>query len=1589
VLLNAVLAPAASAAAASAPPRGGGAGARRRLQQLQQLQQRQQRQQQQQQQTAADVLSLSEQQSRPLAVPAGRIAQCTWTPAGDAATSPALPPYEQTPPACAVSPTYASLALERFDEDGDEGDAAAALLARGLRCAAAGGGSAAACASAAAGDLCAWREADKRCVLRADALLAVQQRCARPRYQRALAKLQQCMAAGAGSSRCQCRTPAECVSAAAMAAAASGQAQQQQEGCRSLLGCWLTAALGSRVDVTRLVQATSVQVLPQLDAVAAVAAVAAGAAAAEEEEGAVANAAASLAAANATATTTPTTGTRRRRSLLQTSLSMMSAGGAPPQHHQRHPQQLPVAAARPASGSASALRRAAPSVGQSPPFTDVTGASRPATTSAPIATTGAEDGADSDAAAADPGMALLAAALGGGGSGEQPAAAATSMRDPLSADGTGLQPESGRLVQESGSYNGPSSQAIVPDDFFGAGADGAFLPPLPSDADVGAGGTAPPAFWTCVGMPAPPAAAAASAATNGSSAAAPSSPAEALARFILADDAASGGPAAAAASTSSSSSSAPLLAALGRGAKALSCLEQEQGGGPAGAAAERPAEQAAAQLARAFSGAQERYAAYFGGGGEEASNPRSADSALSALRAVVDSALPDPLAKLQQRGGAAAAAAAATASAAAAGSAGQASQAGVDVLLRAQALVADLMWAAREARFLLPPADNGSSNSSPSAVAAAGAGPDAADAVLLAATRYSATMARHAAAWLFRERYGGGRAAELPPRLSVTPAGAAGEAALAGLASPYLAPMGVSPATDAGWAQVRAMSGRAMHAATSPAWLAAAAGAAAGGSEPSAAERAASLVALAAAADGLSAAHVADFWGRRFDSLRASAPPAARALALADRSTEPSWAALVAGQADAVAGLVALASGAGGGGNAGSSAAEVAARQAAVASGLRRLVAAVPENQLPREVPQGGLDAQLLASAVDISALAVRCYGGGGGGGEGGNSAADASKQQDATACAALQDATDVVLLRALGLDRSDPLYPQLRGDLATQWRCGGRGGAVAECTADPACAVTVLAVSVPPSGASPSSSPGSPAPATMQVCEAARVALSMGSSPEAARAAVAVSPACAAVLSVPACDAPPLSASASACRAAGPHCRWVDGASGADVAGRAYFAAGEVGPAASFGGVGGAGAVAGGAGRLASGGGRNGTTTLGACVANWSPLVELLEPLAAQQLSTSRAQCAERAGAGVEACSALQADASTLGRRRGAGAPSLRLWLPALLVGLVLLLCGAAGGGWWLWRARARRLAAAKYGLGGADGGADEGGANGAGRRSGRGHHSGGSPRAGKGGKKGAAGWLKKPSRPAPGTRRDMPDLMRDSFTDYMQAQPRKFGVEGGEQQQGPQQQGSGDVSAALAAAAAADGVAFSSSDGDRPLFVVGARLPDGVGGGNGGGGGAGPSGYGGVGADYYNAESVRGGGGASGRPAAASASAAGLASDGSGAVHNPLLAPEPSLGFIVGASAPTTTANPAAAALPPAAGRPRSLPLRAAHVAAHAARVGGNEDCGAGPGSAFHDSVRTFRLAPGAQAATTTTGGGTHYTSAAPSVREEEGEH
>jgi trimeric autotransporter adhesin len=1318
VLLNAVLAPAA-ATAASAPTRGG-AGARRRL--------HQQQQQASSSSATTEALSLSEQQSRPLPVPAGRIAQCTiWADApspSSSLTSTALPPYDQPPPACAVSPAYASLALERYDEDGDEGDAAAALLARGLRCAAASGGSAAACAAAA--DLCAWREADRRCILRADALLAVQQRCARPRYQRALAKLQQCMAAGAGSQRCQCRTPAECASAAAAAAAGGGGpggggAQQQQEGCRSLLGCWLTAALGSRVDVTRLVQATSVQVLPQLDAVAAVAAVSSSSSAAAVGANDAAATLAALAAANSTAAGG---GGSRRRILLQTALSMMSAGGAPPQHHQRMPQQL--AAARPSASSG--LRRAAPSVGQSPPFTDVTGASRPATTLAPIAVSvdgsgsglGSGIGSGVAAASADPGQALLAAALNGGGGGSNLLAAErpASMRDPLSADGSGMQPESGRLVQESGSLNGPSSQAIVPEDLFfggggengGGGGGGAFLPPLPSDADVGVGGTAPPSFWTCVGMPAPPAAAAAGASGNSTSAA--SSPAEVLARFILADDAASGGPASAAAATggaAAATAAAPLLVALSRGAKALSCLEQEQGGGPSGAAAERPAEQAAAQLARAFSASQERYAAYFADEqeGEEQQRPAEAE-AEAALRAVVDSALPDPLAKLQQRGSSAAAAAAATASAAsAAGSASQAaSQAGVDVLLRAQALVADLMWSAREARFLLPregqqqQQQQGGSGPA-SAVAAAGGGAAASDAVLVASARYAATMARHASAWLFRERFGGGRAAELPPRLPVTPAGAAGEAALAGLAAPYLSSLGVFPATDGGWAQVRAMSGRAMHAATSPAWLAAAAGAAAdeASSTDAAASAAASLVALAAAADGLAAAHVADFWGRRFDSLRASAAPAARALALADRSTEPSWAALVAGQADAVAGLVALASGAGGGGGSSSdAAAAVAARQAAVASGLRRLVAAVPENQLPREVPQGGLDAQLLASAVDIAASAARCYGGRSGGGN------DAAKQQpqDAAACAALQDATDVVLLRALGLDRSDPLYPQLRGDLATQWRCGGRGGAVAECTADPACAVTVLpggggAAGAAAAGSSSSdkarsASSSNPPMMSMQVCEAARVALSMGSGPEAARAAVAVSPSCAAVLSVPACDAPPLSASASACQAAGPHCRWVDGAAGGDVAGRAYFAAGEVGPAAAFGGVGGVGAVSGGAGRRSAAqqarNNANSTTpTVGSCVSNWSPLVELLEPLATQQLSAARAQCAERAGAGAEACSALQADASTLGRRRGAGAaPSLRLWLPALLVGLVLLLCGAAGGGWWLWRAPPHR---------------------------------------------------------------------------------------------------------------------------------------------------------------------------------------------------------------------------------------------------------------------------------------------------------------
>ncbi|WIA43174.1 hypothetical protein OEZ86_009685 [Tetradesmus obliquus] len=246
--------------------------------------------------------------------------------------------------------------------------------------------------------------------------------------------------------------------------------------------------------------------------------------------------------------------------------------------------------------------------------------------------------------------------------------------------------------------------------------------------------------------------------------------------------------------------------------------------------------------------------------------------------------------------------------------------------------------------------------------------------------------------------------------------------------------------------------------------------------------------------------------------------------------------------------------------------------------------------------------------------------------------------------------------------------------------------------------------------------------------CQAADSSLLLSSMSNSSKSGLAVSAVCEKFLQLPACESFKVAGACSSYSA----CRWERSSERNlvhTVSGSTAAAAGASSP----------------------GGG-------GVCSMDWVQVLSSGSGAAYTSLGSMIGTCGGIADAA--ACTAqtmlITLDTST----SGGGAGSIaKVWVPALVVAAVLGL--ALFGGVMLWRRRsavARRAAEEARSSGNAAGGGGRGGGGGAGRKA----------KDGKGGKANKAAVKKKVKRAEPGQYK--PDLMRDSFTDYMRSAPQQF---------------------------------------------------------------------------------------------------------------------------------------------------------------------------------------------------------------------------
>jgi hypothetical protein len=679
----------------------------------------------------------------------------------------------------------------------------------------------------------------------------------------------------------------------------------------------------------------------------------------------------------------------------------------------------------------------------------------------------------------------------------------------------------------------------------------------------------------------------------------------------------------------------------------LECYKQQAAAAKQGGVGAAPDSQsqesyefAIVSLIRAFSGMQAQFAGYL-----QAAPAGRAAAAAAGFSELTGSLLPDAIAGLSKQY---------NSSAAYSG----------DSLLQARALLADAQWFASEA----------------AAVGAATGQPGAAFEGL---SGYAAGMVRHLLRWLFSEQFGGPRA-YLPAAPTTTPAGIAAGQALGTLGAAALPSAGV-PLSDVRWLQARAMG---THALLATAYEAAAI-------TPAAAANVSRTTSVVVSA--MAGAHIADFWGARVGAARASGDADMRALALDDRIGARGARDAALGLATALAALRAQVP------------AASALSAAKMRDGLAQMLGGLAlsaNDELAEGAPAAAVSAAARASGLADALL--NCFGAGAAG----------KGDAHAAGCAALTAATGDLVKAALGADlggSGDPLYAAATADVALQWRCAVRSPSA--CTSAPGCARALLPAPPTPGGY-PLIAP-LPLPGEVPACQADDGRLGLRNGDNATKAALASSPACASFLQLPSCET--LSGGATGCgRVAA--CRWQPRGT------RNLVEA----PAAA-------------------------ANAAGVCATYWPSLIaDVTTPKLRAALASASSACELQKAA--DGCGSLLAEVAALRGGRGGGGATAKIVAPAVAAGAAVLL--AAGG----YAAYARRRAAAAAAAGG---GSDEssGGLPSSSLGSGLGS---GSSKKRKGGKKRV--WKRKIKRAEPGEYK--PDLMRDSFTDYLARPAFRTGV-------------------------------------------------------------------------------------------------------------------------------------------------------------------------------------------------------------------------
>jgi hypothetical protein len=567
---------------------------------------------------------------------------------------------------------------------------------------------------------------------------------------------------------------------------------------------------------------------------------------------------------------------------------------------------------------------------------------------------------------------------------------------------------------------------------------------------------------------------------------------------------------------------------------------------------------------------------------------------------------------------------------------------------------------------------------------------------------------RHLIRWVFAKQFGGPRA-YAPQAPAPSPAGAAAVGALNALAAAQLPAAGVA-LSDQRWLQARNIAAHALL------------GAALDASAPAAANATPSA-ATTAVLSAMGAAHVADFWGARADAAAGAGGAAAagvRVLALDDRAATRGWRDAALGLSTTLSALRAQVAAAAAAAQGGTSAATAAAAKtgggaAAVRDGLMRMlggVAVAANGALPDSTP-----ADAVAAGQRAAALADAVAG---------------CNNGAAPACERLRLETGALVQGAFGPSPMDgPLAAAAAAGLALHWRCAVRPPGA--CAALPGCTRGILATAPPPpSGAGAYASvvtlaqrPDAP------TCEAddGRLTLRRGPAAAGLRAALAAdtAPGCDAFLAAPACQAVP--GGAAGCAAASPGtCRWLPRGLRSTVLGAAAA------PAAA--------------------------AADGVCAADWQGLLSRLSsPELRANLAAAAVTCGAKAGQG--ACNALMVEVSP--SRDGAdSALSPKNVVLIASAGSVVALTAAG-----LVYVFARRAAAARADAEDSSGDGSSGLATLGMRR----RRPAGAGRIGKGGKAAKKAALKnKVKRSEPGEYK--PDLMRDSFTDYLQRPAFRTGV-------------------------------------------------------------------------------------------------------------------------------------------------------------------------------------------------------------------------